>query len=350
MIVAGQQEVLERAVALLSHGLKVIPLGRGPEGKQPSVKFGSTAIGVDTFSSIMVTTKSTMYGVRLDGIVVLDVDENSGILVPMLEDRFGPAMVKVQTVRGTHLYYRDDHTVYPNLKAEGYPVDVKHGSGQYMVGPSSIRPCGGTYVETCGQLGVTGLTPLRPDPATIRVGPRNVSQTFPRSASGKVQVGARHPFLRQKAIEYVACCETLGELRDNLTRLLEDECEDPDTFTDVEVGALAQWAFDKHVSGNLFGASGGYFRVPRYFSSRLMSDPNALALYNQLLDKHGHLHGQTFSLCFLAMRDAGLISMSERAFQRAIKKLREVGAIAIAVRHRAGLARRQYRLAPPPYS
>lgn len=338
------KQMQARAVELQRLGFAVIPLGNGPEGKAPAIRWRNTRpLGLEAFTKKMAETRATMYGVRLEGLIVLDVDSKDERLLAQLEETYGQAAVVVATPRGHHLYYRCDGKELSGM-ANGLPVDVKRGGGHYVVGPGSIRPSGVQYLEIRGRLGESPLTSLCVPAACSADASCQAGKTPWRGPSQKVRPGARHKYLMATAREYVAACETAEELHANLIALREEECLQPDTVSDDEVWRIAVWTFERWSQGRLYGETGGSYQVPRGLARQLYREPNALALFCVLRDNHGHRPRATFQLAFGAMKDGGLINMSERAFLRAVTKLREVGAIVVARNHRAGVNVRDYRL------
>ena len=81
----------------------------------------------------------TAYGLRLDGLTVVDVDDRSQL--PAVLDWLGsPATLVVATPRGAHVYFRGE--VPPAKYSWG---DVLSGPGRYVLGPLSVRDDGGSY-------------------------------------------------------------------------------------------------------------------------------------------------------------------------------------------------------------
>lgn len=287
-----------------------------------------------------------MYGIRLDNMVVLDLDTKDDELVRHLEARFGLAAVHVETPRGRHLYYTNVGYPLPNLRAkEGLLVDVKAGANHYVVGPISIRPCGGTYTDRVGRLGVTTLTPFR-DVQFDLTAPKMAPAA--RASGRRVEAGNRHHYLVERAVAEVANCGSEDELLCVLLAARDAECACSSEVQEAEVRDIANWAFKLYRSGDLTAASGGHFRTCRYFATALQPDTSASGLYALLCNQHGHQRGKTFALKHAAMREAKLTNLSERAFTAAVKKLLSVGAIEVALNHQAGKRHRQYKLAQPP--
>lgn len=344
MIDFADDAITTQTERLIRAGFKLVPLGRGCDGKAASIsRWQNVRLGLNDFNQRMQKTQSTMYGVRLDGMVVLDCDVRDQALVMELELRFGTAAVKVQTPRGFHLYYRDEGAPLPTVA--GLPVDVKGGSKHYVVGAGSIRPCGGRYIPQCGELGVTTLTPLRQQDAPASTS--SSSQEAPARKGSKVVVGRRHSHLKCKAVSFAPKCDTEDELYENLVYVRDEECEEPSSFSNVELRSLANWAFEKHQNGQLYAESGGSFRLSRHFAVMFRCDAEALALLLLLTEQHGHHPHKVFNLSYVAMKREGLTGLSERAFKRALKRLITAGAIIIATNYKVGQRCREYKLGQP---
>ena len=161
-------------------GFPLLPLG-GADGKAPLLRaWAGPDLTLARILAPMHRTGSTAYGVRLDGLAVIDCDSDDSALVAQMEARFGASPVHVKTPRGRHLYYRAGDAV-PNLRGEGLPVDVKTGPRSYVVGPLSLRPDGGFYDPVKGMLGKEALPRLRcpatSKPAPILTGHQGLTRT-----------------------------------------------------------------------------------------------------------------------------------------------------------------------------
>ena len=109
-------------------GFPLLPLGGGADGKAPLLKgWAGSPSPLGRVLGPLHRSGSQVYGIRLDGLAVVDCDHDSLELVAAMEARFGPSPVHVATPRGRHLYYRSAGKA-PNLRAEGLPVDIKTGS------------------------------------------------------------------------------------------------------------------------------------------------------------------------------------------------------------------------------
>lgn len=355
--------LIARAIPLIGSGFHLIPLGLGPQEKRPTVRWRyEQPPTVDAFKARIDEIGKPMYGIKLSGMVVLDLDERDDELLNRLEKRFGRAAVVVETTRGTHLYYAYAGGKLPRLKTdEGMPVDVKFGDGAFVVGPCSARSSGATYREVRGTLGVTKLTPFHDNEGAatrsipnIAVGlkpKKQVNAGVKAASNGSlVPEGNRHSYLLSSALEKVRYCTSAEELLSALLRERDARCAEPSSVPDDEVKDIADWTFKRFRDGLLFGGSGGFFHVPRHFALSLRLEPEAASLLMLLLDQHGHMPGKAFGLCHKSMKAHGLTALSTRRFDHAIKVLLKVGAIAVAAKHQAGKSSRQYRLQPPSQS
>lgn len=311
---------------LVRAGFPLLPLGGGVDGKTPLARaWAGSAMPLGNVLAPMHRTGSRAYGIRLDGLVVVDCDIDDPGLVADLESRFGPSPVHIKTPRGRHLYYRPSGPV-PNLRGEGLPVDIKTGGRAYVVGPLSERRDGGIYAPVRGLLGLDTLPPLRP-------------VSGPLAKSVTVPVGNRHNTLVKEAIRMVEYVDSAEELATNLCGLRDDLCGDPATMPDSELRAIAAWAWTRRLEGKLYRGRDSEVRLNRLAIDALLAlanGPDALALLVRLLDKHGHMPAKRFSLNHPAMHKAGLTHLSRRNFLAARRTLEAVGLLRLADKHRAG--------------
>jgi hypothetical protein len=83
--------------ALTGAGFSLLPLGGDADGKAPLRSVKDVRLNLSQVHGPMSRRGSSMYGVRLDDLAVLDLDKDDPALVEALEARFGPAAVHVQT-------------------------------------------------------------------------------------------------------------------------------------------------------------------------------------------------------------------------------------------------------------
>ncbi len=92
---------------LMRAGFPLLPLGGGGDGKAPLLKaWPGSALSLSRVLAPLYRSGSQVYGIRLDGLVVVDCDDDCGELIAAMEARFGYSPVHVKTPRGRHLYYR----------------------------------------------------------------------------------------------------------------------------------------------------------------------------------------------------------------------------------------------------
>ena len=330
-------EVMSR---LHSHGYSLLPLGGGEDGKSPLLPFSAKPrIGLPQVLGPMYGKGSACYGIRLDGLLVIDCDEDSDGLVKTLEARFGASPVHVVTPRGRHMYYASGARRL-SLRGEGLPVDVKTGASSYVVGPGSVRPDGGEYVMVKGDLCEDQLHPLK-EPET----PRQAALVSPC-----IEIGERNRALTQMAVALAGDVAIEEELAAALIGARDARCEKPETMPDTEVLKIARWAWNIRCENRLYQERDSEFRLHRRALGRLKGQPgaeDAIALYIVLTDLHGHSPGKTFALSHKGMRDAGHVTISERRFLTARKLLESVHLLEVAAPAVRGTRHQSFRLLRP---
>ncbi len=325
---------------LVRAGFPLLPLGGGADGKAPLLRsWAGPVLPLARVLAPLYRTGLQVYGVRLDGLAVIDCDDDSGDLVKAMEARFGPSPVHVQTPRGRHLYYRANGTA-PNLRGEGLPVDIKTGPGVYVVGPLSQRPDGGMYLPAKGLLGKDALPPLR------------ASQGPPKAVAGDMQaeaipVGHRHVVLVREAVQMVEFVDSAEELAANLEAVRDDLCVDAAAMPDSELRGIAKWAWECRLDNRIYRGRDSAFSLQRSALDALRSWDNgidALGLYVMLVDLHGHAPGKRFALDFKAMRATGLTRLSIPRLRAARRTLQTVGLLSLVGKHQAGAKHQTFTL------
>lgn len=327
------EDLREQMAGLARRWFCLLPLG-GSDGKSPILRNWATSR--PTLCQVlgpMYGAGSQAYGIRLDGLAVIDCDVDDPELIEELEARFGVCPVHVKTPRGLHLYYRAGPS-RPSLKAEGLPVDVKSGPSAYVVGPGSIRPDGGEYVARKGDLGSCDLPVL-------------ICREEPEA---RVPKGVRNEALCRTAIGIVEDVGSREELAARLTSLRDASFEDPSSTLDGEVQKVAKWAWEKRCENSVYAGRQSALKIDRRVMDTLRPYANysdALSLYLDLSDFHGHRPGATFALRYDAMRMAGLTHLSRERFRAARRMLEDAGLLEVAENHQAGVRSRRYRLRRP---
>ncbi|MFZ7093268.1 bifunctional DNA primase/polymerase [Primorskyibacter sp. 2E233] len=318
------EEIRNEMVRLKGAGLCLLPLGGGADGKAPLLKaWAGPGLTLSQILAPMHRTGSQVYGVRLDGLVVIDCDCDDLDLVARMEARFGASPVHVKTPRGWHLYYRAAGTI-PNLRGEGLPVDIKTGARSYVVGPLSQRLDGGLYGPAKGFLGKDALPVLR---------------CALQAKAVSIPTGHRHVEMVKEAMRMVELVDSADELQANLAGIRDDWCQDPATMPDSELRDIAGWAWKCRLENRVYRGRDSAFPMQRLALDALRGTPNgadAIALLVMLLDQHGHSPGKRFPLDFDAMRLAGLVNLSKPRLRAARRTLQEAGLLRLAGKHRAG--------------
>ena len=317
-------EIRDEIARLKRAGLHPIPLGGGDAGKSPLIReWTDPKLTLSQILAPMFRTGSAVYGLRLEGLAVIDCDDDRAELVAAMEVRFGSSPVHVKTPRGRHLYYRAAGQV-PNLRGEGLPVDIKTGGRSYVVGPLSIRPDGGFYEPVKGVLGQVDLPPFRVD-----AGPRPPA----------ILSGHRHFELVKEAMRMVELVTSADELQRNLAAIRDDRCADPATMPDSELREIAGWAWTCRLENRIYRGRDSSFQVQRLALDALRGQANgadAIALLVLLEDQHGHANGKRFPLNFDAIRATGLLNLSKPRLRAARRTLEAAGLLRLVGLHRAG--------------
>jgi hypothetical protein len=321
---------------LVRAGFPLLPLGGGDDGKAPILSnWAGPVLPLARVLAPLYRAGSQVYGIRLDGLAVVDCDDGSADLVAEIEARFGPSPVHVTTPRGRHLFYRAAGSP-PNLRAEGLPVDIKTGPRAYVVGVGSTRPDGGRYRPAKGLLGVNPLAPLR-----MPADPQN------KALGEAIPVGHRHAVLVKEAIQMLEYVDSAEELAANLAAVRDDLCENAGTMPDSELRGIAVWAWKARLENRIFRGRDSAFSVHRLALDALRrwdNEIDAIALYLLLIDMHGHAPGKRFALDFQAMRDAGLTRLSIPRLRAARRTLQAVGLLQLVGKHRAGSVHQTFAL------
>ncbi|ARE81886.1 hypothetical protein ROSMUCSMR3_00381 [Roseovarius mucosus] len=326
---------------LIRCGFKLLPLGGGTDGKSPLIaKWAQENLTFKRILGPMHRRGIAMYGIRLADLVVVDCDIDDPALVAKMEARFGSSPVHVKSPRGVHLYYRLQGKP-PNLRAEGFPVDLKTGPNAYVAGPHSVRPDGGLYWPLKGVLGIDALPALKTQTGAL---------VAPVSPSAPILKGVRHEELVKFALKMVAHVASVEELKTDLRRLRDGLCENPESMPDSELSEIASWAWRRRLENRIFHCRMSEFRVHRQALDLLRGitgQEDALALYTRLVDLHGHTPGKAFPLSHRAMKEAGHTSLSRERFMTARRLLQRLGLLQLMSKHRAGAKLQTFALAMP---
>jgi hypothetical protein len=334
-----KSQLIETMHRFFRMGFVLIPLG-GSDGKKPLISgWNGRRLSLDVCLKRMATVNSMTYGVRLDGLLVIDLDTKNEATRKLFADRFSPSPLVVKTGRGEHHYYRHDGLVPAAIREPDVAIDFKTGGSAFVVGPGSVRPDGKTYDIQSGDVAVELPTfrdrrpPATPEPIT----------------TGKVSIGERNGALYRRSIEYAPCADSLDGLVADLAAMRDIEFDDAASVTDTEIIKVAGWAWGLRLEGRLWAGRNSTVRINRLVLDCLLPLPNgaeAYALYSVVMANHSHQPGKTFSIVPDAMISAGLLKIGRRQIYRARDLLLEFGLIVLVRRGRLKEAH-QYRLQSP---
>lgn len=341
---SGQEPLRETMTRLYRAGFALIPLG-GPDGKKPLIAgWTGRRIPLDACLKRMANARSRTYGVRLDGMLVIDIDTDNAATSKLFAERFDTSSVRVRTARGLHHYFAHDGLIPSAVRADGVKIDFKAGSHAFVLGPGSVRPDGCQYIPIAGDLAATEL-PLFRD-----------RQPVQPAAGGKILKGGRNSALWRRAVEYAPVVDDFDGLVADLTALRDLEFEEAASVPDFEIVKVANWAWKLRLEGRLWAGRNSEVRINRYVIDVLLrraDGADALALYSLLIADHGHEPGKTFAIVPDAMVKAGRLRMGRNRLYRARDALIEAGLLKLVKsgwRRKGGQMQRapnQYRLQSP---
>ena len=319
-----------------------MPTG-GDKGKQPLLTYSKyRRHPFDLVMQRLEEENSHTYGIRLKGLVVLDIDVDDENLIYEMHRRFGYTDCIVKTDRGFHLYYSTSEKVILSLHEEGLSIDVKQGLNAFAVGPHSLRPDGVLYQFLREPFSLCDVPPIKQE--------KKSSFGTVVSASNKAQTGIRHNFLLKKAHEYIEHVESKEELHQNLLYDRDTYCADPSSVPDVEVDGIANWIWDKRLKNKIYSKRNSAFRISREAFHQIRALPNghvALDLYLYLNDKHGHIFGKTFQIKVDALKASAGFAFGQKAIYKAIQQLLGIGYLTVKKSYHVGKHGRIFQLSTP---
>ena len=325
-----------------NEGAWLMPTG-GEEGKRPLLGFSKNSR--HPFELVMrrlEEANSQTYGIRLKGLVVLDIDVDDPSLIREIHRLFGRTDCIVKTGRGFHIYYSTSAKVSLNLRGEGLPVDVKQGLNAFVLGPHSLRPDGVLYQFHREPFSLRDVPSIKQE--------KKSSFGTVVSASNKAQTGIRHNFLLKKAREYIEHVDSNEELLQNLLYDRDTYCDDPSSVPVTEVEGIANWWWGLRLTNKIYSKHSSAFRISRQAFYQIRALPNghvALDLYLYLHDKHGHILGKTFQINADALKASAGFAFGQKALHKAIKQLLELGYLTVFKSYHVGKHGRIFQLSKP---
>ena len=277
-------------------------------------------------------------------MLVVDCDTDNEETATYVKQRFGASTVQVKTPRGRHYYYRLDGVPVPTrVREPDISIDFKSGADSYVVGPGSIRPDGGEYVEDVGVLCNASSLPVfvdhRPD--------------LMRSSPTRVSVGNRTDYLWIRAREFVETCDSKEELFAELQAVRDWDFEFPETYGDAEIWKATNWGWKKRLSNDLWGGAKSVVQTGHREFELLMEGKDgelAHALLHVLRHNHsgGEKSGKLFCICRMAMAEAKVIpGWNQNHYRRARDALLKAGLIVCIRRGNRFIGPSQYMFSTP---
>ena len=322
-----------------------MPTG-GDDGKRPLLNFSQQSRHrLHLVTRKLQLSNSQTYGIRLNDMVVLDIDADDADLIGEMQSCFGQTECVVRTGRGFHLYYSTTSKVTLNLRTAGLPVDVKQGSNSFVLGPHSLRPDGVLYQFYKEPFSLCDVPRIKlENTSTVKI---TVASKFNKANSGR-----RHTFLIAKGREYIEHVDSWYELLSNLLYDRDTYCVDPNTVPDAEVEGIAKWWWEKRLQNQIYDKNYSVFNFPRQSFHQLRALPSghvALDLYLYLHDKHGHILGKTFQINVYALQRTAGFAFGQKALRKAINQLLELGYLTICKNYKVGQRGRIFQLSRPKY-
>lgn len=308
---------------LFSLGFSLLPLG-GSDGKKPIVSFkDKKRLPLSTVVDRMGAAASASYGIRLNDVVVVDVDTDTPEARAYVERRFGCSPCRTRTGRGFHHYYRSNGTIPAGVRLPGIAIDFKSGGNAFVVGPQSERPDKVVYWPEARLVAPEELPLLDDREALGQALPTGLARAKPPATFPK---GTRWSAIKKQARLLALRSHQFGDLFQGLKEFRDERVEQPQEFPDPSIEDLAHWFWDKKESGQLWVADNSTVQVPRQVIGTLAAQGHfvALALYGVLLSVHGHRPSNNFVIVPDGLRKVRL-KAGRKQIYAAIEVLRNLG-------------------------
>ncbi|WP_331374253.1 bifunctional DNA primase/polymerase [Sinorhizobium chiapasense] len=332
---------VEEMERLFSLGYHLIPCG-GEDGKKP-LRSGwnapkSRRMPLETVFKIMRKHDSCTYGVRLDGLAVVDCDTWDDGTREYVSKRFPEPNARVWTSRGAHLYFGAGQAMPTNLRTAEMSIDFKAGHNHFVIGPGSVRPDGRTYdpdghplppireLTRFRVINAVGDTPTSALPNVANVVP---TQAFTRQL---IKIGDRNAALLKHAVSLGHASVSLIELVKDVTLWASIHCDNPQTVTVAEIKKACSSVWRMRQSGKLYASRQSEFRMPRAAFDLINAGAgsgagNCLLLYSYLVQSHGHTAAKPFAVVSEAIARSKRVALSKSTIDRCKQTLRDLGLI-----------------------
>ncbi|WP_394892222.1 bifunctional DNA primase/polymerase [Mesorhizobium sp. AaZ16] len=322
---------------LYSAGFSLLPLG-GPDGKKPIVQYrGRKRLTLSLLVDRMANAGSRTFGIRLKGLLVVDVDTDTPEAREYVERRFGASPVRVRTGRGFHLYFRFSGSKPKQIRLPGIAIDFKSGENEFVVGPESKRPDEIVYLSEGRLLSPESL------PWFDDLDECSASEPEPAKRNGRYPQGVRHTMLKRCAHQFARGAASFADLLTNLRAFRDSEIERPEDFSDTRLESLALWFWNKREEGNLWGGTNSAVQIHRSIIDELArrGDGVAFLLYGIVCSAHGHKPDAQFAIVPDGLRASGRLNAGRRQIYAAIDLLVE---LSLLHRHVRMSGRRNHNL------
>jgi hypothetical protein len=345
-----QDQLIIELRRLRSMGLEVVPV----RGKEAFIEFDRCrSLSVSRIESLIRTGQATGLGLRLGGLTVIDIDVPDPSWVTKAEARFGKTDVRVRTPSGgIHLYYAGQLDHPPNLKSEGWPVDIKTGRNQYVVTSASWRADGRSYRVEGSAIAAGALPPIRDNEAApVPTHRRQKGATKPKSSAAPgavVAVGQRHDYLIDRGKLLARNAKSESELLDALRRVFEAECDKSTPLETGELEGIAEWCWNLQQKGQNFLPGESYVSMPRWVMEALRGNSRAQHLALVIYQLHGSQPGKEFCLDHKGMRSGGWTDLSRDKFRSTLGALLNAGVISVQKQYVRAVKKTRYKLSPNP--
>ena len=345
-----QDQLIAELHRLRGMGLQVVPV----QGKQALAPFKDRpSLPTSKIEAFIRDGKATGLGLLLDGLTVVDIDDPDPSWITKAEARFGKTDVRVSTPSGgVHLYYAGQLDHQPNLKSEGWPVDIKTGPHQYVVASSSWRADGRSYRVEGTAIAQGALPQIQDNDATaVPTNRRQKGAAKPMSSvvpGAVVAIGQRHDHLRSSGQRLARHAKSEADLLDALRRVFEAECDKSVPLEMRELEDIAKWCWDLQQKGQNFLPGESYVSVPRWVLEKLRGNSRAQHLTAIIYQLHGSQPGKAFCLDHKGMQDAGWTDLGRDAFRSALGALLDAGVIAVQKHYARGVSKTRYTLPKNP--
>ncbi|ACP24910.1 hypothetical protein NGR_c11250 [Sinorhizobium fredii NGR234] len=318
-VLTGELARLYRAgFWLLPLGLKREPLVKFRTGQGGATKRHPLSLVIEK----MAGAGSSNYAIRLEGILVVDIDTDTPEAREYVRQRFGESSVQVKSPRGAHHYFRFDGKPPAPVRLTNIAIDFKAGSQSLIAGPFAERADGGHYLPLQGRLDSVASLPTFYD-RDLEVDETEVEVDVVNSCP-KIRRGDRHRHLKKRGMQMIPVVQTEAELFQEMLLYRDWECEFPEEVPDSEVEALARWFWFKRCNNEIWSGRQSPMGMTRASFDQLINvkyGDQAWMLYSYVHSKHEHL-GREFVIVPEAILAAGqLQALSSKDIRRAAQIL-----------------------------